>query len=168
MPLPTNPFGVLSLIVAPALLTNSSTVLILSTSNRLARAVDRARLLSQELEASEDLSSEVSARRLKELSVAEKRSLLLVRALRVFYLAVSGFASATLLSLIGAFLSPSGTETMATVFEVVVILAGAVAVGSILYGAVLLVRETRMAVDILSERAESVRFRAARDGHGQR
>jgi hypothetical protein len=41
----TNPFAVLSLIVAPAILTNASCVLVMSTSNRLARVVDRARNL---------------------------------------------------------------------------------------------------------------------------
>jgi hypothetical protein len=106
-PLPSNPFAVLSFIVAPAILTNSSTVLILSTSNRLARAVDRARALGRELEASQDPGSEADAQRLRELTVVEKRSVLLVRALRIFYLAVSGFASAALLSLAGAVLATS-------------------------------------------------------------
>jgi hypothetical protein len=45
-----NPFSVLSWIVAPALLTNASALLILSTANRLARAVDRAQELSSKLE----------------------------------------------------------------------------------------------------------------------
>jgi hypothetical protein len=42
----TNPFAVLSLIVAPAVLTNACSVLVLSTSNRLARATDRVRELA--------------------------------------------------------------------------------------------------------------------------
>lgn len=158
MALPANPFAVLSFIVAPAILTNASSVLVLSTSNRLARAVDRARALSRELEASADLAAD--AQRLGELTVAEKRSVLLVRALRAFYLAVSGFASATLLSLIGAVLAPSATAELATLMGYVVIAAGLVAVGSIVFGSVLLVRETRMAVAVLSEQAESLRFRA--------
>ena len=45
-----NPFAVLSLIVAPAILTNASSVLIMNTSNRLARGADRARELSKQLE----------------------------------------------------------------------------------------------------------------------
>ncbi len=45
-----NPFAALSLIAAPAVLTNASSLLILSTSNRLARAVDRARQMTTELE----------------------------------------------------------------------------------------------------------------------
>jgi Protein of unknown function (DUF2721) len=161
-PLPSNPFAVLSFIVAPAILTNSSTVLILSTSNRLARAVDRARALSKELEASqEDPASEADARCLRELRVVEERSVLLVRALRIFYLAVSGFASAALLSLAGAILAESAPAWVATLLGYVVIAAGVVAVGSLISGAVLLVRETRMAIETLSEQTESLRFRVA-------
>jgi hypothetical protein len=165
MPLPpSNPFAVLSFIVAPAILTNSSTVLILSTSNRLARAVDRARALSKELEASLDPASEADEQRLRELSVVEKRSVLLVRALRVFYLAVSGFASAALLSLAGAILAESAPAGIATLLGYVVIAAGLVAVGSVVFGSVLLVRETRMAIDTLSEQTASLRFRVRHRG----
>lgn len=57
-----NPFAALSLIVAPAILTNACSVLIMSTSNRFARTVDRARE--------------------RELTTTEERSLLLLRALR--------------------------------------------------------------------------------------
>jgi Protein of unknown function (DUF2721) len=163
-PLPTNPFAVLSFIVAPAILTNSSTVLILSTSNRLARAVDRARALSKELDASQDPTSEADAQRLRELTVVEKRSVLLVRALRIFYLAVSGFASAALLSLAGAILAESAPAWVATLLGYVVIAAGLVAVASLVFGSVLLVRETRMAVAILSEQTESLRFRVTQRG----
>jgi len=52
-----NPFAVLSFIVAPAILTNASSVLTLSTSNRLARAVDRARELTTALESTAALGS---------------------------------------------------------------------------------------------------------------
>src|SRR5262245_57055456 len=97
-----NPFAVLSLIVAPAILTNACTVLAMSTSNRLARASDRARELSRQLEAHDAAQSPESARRLRELKVAEERSLLLMRALRAIYLAIGSFAFATLASLVGA------------------------------------------------------------------
>lgn len=77
-----NPFAALSLIVAPAILTNACSVLIMSTSNRFARTVDRARELARELEGSKALASPVAARRLRELTTTEERSLLLLRALR--------------------------------------------------------------------------------------
>jgi hypothetical protein len=40
-----NPFAVLTLIAAPAVFTNASSVLALGTGNRLARVVDRTRPL---------------------------------------------------------------------------------------------------------------------------
>ena len=52
MPLPSDtPYAALTLIVAPAILTNASSVLALGTSNRFARAVDRQWQLSDLLEA---------------------------------------------------------------------------------------------------------------------
>lgn len=42
----TNPLGILTFIVAPAILTNASSVMALGTANRFARAIDRARELS--------------------------------------------------------------------------------------------------------------------------
>src|SRR5256886_9982435 len=97
-----NPFAVLSLIVAPAVLTNASSVLAMSTSNRLARAVDRARELSKQLEGSADLSSPEAARRFRELAAAEDRSVLLLRALQNIYFGLGAFALAALVRLLGA------------------------------------------------------------------
>lgn len=84
----TNPFAVLSLIVAPAILTNATSVLIMSTSNRLARGVNRAREISKQLEATVDYSGDEPQRRLRELSATEQRALLIIRALRSFYVAL--------------------------------------------------------------------------------
>ena len=50
-----NPFALLSLIAAPAVLTNAASVLVMSTSNRLARVDDQARELAKRLEATHDL-----------------------------------------------------------------------------------------------------------------
>jgi hypothetical protein len=162
----TNPFAVLSLIVAPAILTNATSVLTMSTSARLARAVDRAREVSQQLEASVDLASTEATRRLNELSGAEDRALLLVRALSSFYTALGGFASATLLSLLGAVLVSIGTPSIVRMLEVVAVFAGLLAVASLVHGSTLLVRETRIAVGTLREGAAAVRLRAAQRAIG--
>src|SRR5919108_5426420 len=104
----SNPFAVLSLIVPPAILTNASSVLAMSTSNRLARAVDRARDLARQLESRESADlprtdrHQESERRLGELAATEHRAIMLLRVLRCFYVALGGFALATLLSLVGA------------------------------------------------------------------
>ena len=76
----TSPFAVLSLIVAPAILTNAASVLAMSTSNRLARAVDRARDLGRQLEdtstpdPSPDEGARESARRLRGTGGTEARA----------------------------------------------------------------------------------------------
>jgi hypothetical protein len=152
-----NPFAALSLIVAPSILTNACSVLIMSTSNRLARTVDRARELSRELEAPESVPAEVAERRVNELGLTEVRSLLLLRALRAIYVALTGFASAALASLLGATFVSAGQPAITQMLELVAILTGAVAVGALVYASILLVRETRLAVAVLQERAAAAK-----------
>jgi len=153
-----NPFAVLSFIVAPAVLTNASSVLSMSTNNRLARAVDRARELSRQLEAAGDLSVPEAVRR-HELAATEQRSLMLLSALRSFYVAMGSFASAALVSLLGAVFVPMGAGVPVRVLEVVGVVAGSLAVSALVHGAVMLVRETRIAVPMVQERAASIHAR---------
>ena len=154
-----NPFAVLSLIVAPAILTNSSSVLIMSTSNRLARGADRARELSKQLEGTDDLSTVEAQRRLKELSAAEERTLLLLRSLRSFYVALGAFAFAAFVSLLGAVTAQVKLAVIVLPLELAGVAAGFVAVAALVNGSVLLLRETRIAVRVVSERADTVRER---------
>lgn len=158
----TNPFAVLSLIVAPAILTNATSVLIMSTSNRLARGVDRAREISKQLEETSDFSGEEPQRRLRELSATEQRALLILRALRSFYVALGAFAFAAIVSLLGAVLAPVEMLLAVILLEVVGILAGLVAVSAMVYGSILLLRETRIAVRMIGERATTIRERVER------
>lgn len=154
-----NPFAVMSLIVAPAILTNACSVLAMSTSNRLARAVDRARELSKQLEATDVPGSAETTRRLKELVAAETRALLLVRALRGLYAGLGGFASAALVSLLGAVLFPIGAGKIVVGLEIAAVAVGLGAVAVLVHASVLLVRETRIAVQALRDRAERIRAR---------
>jgi hypothetical protein len=156
-----NPFAVLSLIAAPAILTNCCSLLAMSTSNRLARASDRARELTKQLEEAGGLASLDADRRLRELTVAEQRALQLVTALRSIYLALGSFAFATLISLVGAVVAPLATGTLVRAIETIAVSGGIVAVSALIHGSVLLVRETRLVVDVLHERAQSVRARFA-------
>lgn len=156
----TNPFAALSLIVAPAILTNASSLLAMSTSNRLARAVDRARELAKQLESSAPGAGQnEAARRLDELAAVEDRSMMLLSALRSFYVGLGAFATATLVSLLGAVLIRlSGPIVLA--LQIAAVTAGTLAVAALVHGSVLLVRETRIAVHILRDRAAAIRARA--------
>jgi len=162
-----NPFAALSFIVAPAILTNASSVLAMSTSNRLARAVDRARELARQLE-STDVSNKAPQaegkaefeRRLQELTATEQRVAMLLRVLQSFYVGLGGFASATLGSLLGAALAPFGPGLLVLLLEMLAVVAGIIGVGALVRGSLLLIRETNIAVRVISERAASVRARA--------
>ena len=68
------PFAALTLIAAPALLTNASSVLALGTANRFSRAVDRQRHLTALLEADDGQGDPEQAKlRLRQLRRAERR-----------------------------------------------------------------------------------------------
>ena len=45
----TDPFSILTVVVAPAVLTNASSVLALGTNNRLARVADRSHIVTAQL-----------------------------------------------------------------------------------------------------------------------
>src|SRR5688572_2667121 len=149
-----NPFAVLSLIAAPAILTNACSLLAMSTSNRLARAVDRARELSKQLEEAGGLATPEASRRLSELTVTEQRTLQLLSALRSIYLALGSFAFSTLVSLVGAVMAPWAPVALVRTLEAIGVTGGIVAVGALVHGSILLVRETRLVVQALHERAQ--------------
>lgn len=157
-----NPFGILTFIVAPAILTNASSVMALGTSNRFARTVDRARTLSSQVKGKENDPDPEIVLYLRQLRIVERRALLLVRALTAFYVSVGSFAAASLVSLLGAifFLAQSGALHQATL--VVGFGAGVAGVVGLVTGSGLLVLETRMALRMLREETEFLVKRSPR------
>ena len=156
-----NPFTSLSLIAAPAVLTNASSVLALGTSNRFARAIDRARALSALLEKEEVDADPMTLMRIRQLNRLERRALLLLHALRAFYLALGSFAASALISLIGASVLSSIHHLVFQITLGIAGVTGCVGVGGIVFGCVLLVEETRLAVINVGEEAKLVREKFA-------
>lgn len=154
---PINPFAALSLIVAPAVLTNASSILVLSTSNRLARAIDRARTLATQLELPSGVPNRFLGLRLKELASSEQRALMLLSALRLFYASLGAFAGAALTSLLGAALSSAAYVAVSATLELIAVAAGFIGVAGLIFGCVVLLRETRIAVLVVSEEASVLR-----------
>jgi hypothetical protein len=152
-----NPFAVLTAVVAPAILTNASSVLALGTSNRLARVVDRTRIVAKELAGIEPgaggyaSSYQNLAAQLERLQV---RTQLLVKALRVFYASLGLFASAALLSVLGSLVTYYGQPILFQLTAGLALLAGAIAVVGLAWGCALMVHETRFAVKYLAEEAK--------------
>jgi hypothetical protein len=147
----TNPFAVLTFIAAPAILTNASSVMALGTSNRFARAIDRARALAADLGSRAAMPEDLKHLRLKQLQYVSRRVLLLVRALTAFYVSLGAFAAASLTSLVGATLVLAHFEVPRVVVMVVAFSCGVVGVGGLVTGSVLLVRESRLTFATLRE-----------------
>ncbi len=142
-----NAFQLLTFIAAPALLTNASTVLVLSTSNRFARAVDRARKLEDTPQAPE---------RERALSRVTRRALALNRALTAFYVAVASFATGTFSELLGGGIAAIVRGEIAPVITMVGLFVATVGTVAIATGAAFLVAETWDAYAGLREEARDI------------
>jgi hypothetical protein len=147
-----NPFAVLTAIVAPAILTNASSVLALGTSNRLGRVVDRTRIVAQDLAAYAPGSAEHQAWS-AQLDALQIRAQMLLKALRLFYAALGLFAASALVSVGGSITAYYGQKLLFDAGAALAMLTGASAVAGLAIGCTLTVQETRLAVQSLTEEA---------------
>ncbi len=149
-------FAILSFLAGPALLTNATTVLLLSTINRYGRALDRARLLARQVQEAGD-DARLAGFAARQLDVAQARVLLMVRTLTLFYVAVAAFGIATMAFLIGAaFGGPA--ESPAERLATFVTLGGTVlGVFCLVLGTLAMAHEGRLSYRILRDEAEFAR-----------
>lgn len=155
-----NPFAVLTAIVAPCILTNACSVLALGTSNRVARVVDRTRVLTAEL-ARLGAGEPGQANRMRQIERLRGRARLLMSALRIIYAALGSFAACALISVIGALATAYGLVSVFHASAVVALAVGLGGVSSLVIGCSKMVAETRLALlgmteevtDTLAERA---------------
>ena len=149
-----NPFAVLTAIVAPAILTNASSVLALGTSNRLARVVDRTRIVAAQLASVEPVTADHEMWS-AQLPPLHTRTQLLVKALRLFYAGLGLFAASALVSVCGSIVSYYGQALLFYVAAASAVVIGASAVLGLCAGCVLMIRETQLAVKSLEEEAKT-------------
>jgi uncharacterized protein DUF2721 len=155
-PVADSPFAVLTLIAAPAVFTNASSVLALGTGNRLARVVDRTRQLVRELHGTE-IDAATRELWVRHLGRLQQRGALLVRAMSFFYGAIGCFAAASVVSILGASVV---TAQYKWPFEVIVgisFVAGTIGFVGLAVGCFFLVNETRLALRSIYEEAELAR-----------
>ena len=147
-----NPFAVLTIVVAPAILTSASSMLCLGTNNRLGRVVDRTRIVSAQLTtlAATDESRPLYQHQLQSLEV---RWTLVLRALKLFYISLGSFATAALISLLGAILTGSALHAAFMVIALFALSSGTVGVAGLVIGCATMVKETRLAIEDLSKEA---------------
>jgi hypothetical protein len=153
-----NLFALLTLIVAPAVLTNASSLLALNTANRFSRVVDRSRQLVEEMEKAIG-DAALNATRVRQVGRLRRRAAFLIRAQTCFYAALGLFVAAALVSVVGGALA-RGHSMGYLVAAIAASAVGTAAVISLLYGCTLLVRETRLALQSLAEETEVLEARA--------
>jgi hypothetical protein len=154
MMLAADPFSMLTVVVAPAVLTNASSVLALGTNNRLARVADRTHVVTAQLG---NLRPEAASYKLVEgqLASLQIRAKLLLRALRCFYLGLGLFASSALISIAGSIAVDFGIRSAFQTAAGIGVACGAAAVVALVCGCVLMIQETQLAVRDLALEAES-------------
>jgi hypothetical protein len=150
-----SPFAVLTAVVAPALLTNSSTVLVLGLGNRIARVVDRTRAVAGVM-AGVGENSDLYRRLQHQAELLRHRSEDLGKALRL------GYAAEALIAVLGGMLVHYEFSSAAHVAALVAIAIGFGSLGSLVFACVYMLRETAIALDNLAEEAETVMLEAAR------
>ncbi|MDB4982961.1 MAG: hypothetical protein JWM82_3713 [Myxococcales bacterium] len=152
-----NPFALLSLIAAPAVLTNSASVLALSTSNRFLRASERMRALTVRYD---DMKSDAARELLlKQITRVESQAAMLLNALRSAYVAIGSFVSASLVSILGAGVASSALRAAFPFFAGAALCVGVVGAGGIVWACVNLLGATRLALLNMNEEAEVIRAR---------
>ncbi|HEV7577455.1 MAG TPA: DUF2721 domain-containing protein [Caldimonas sp.] len=150
----TSPFAVLGFIAGPALLTNATTVLLLGTINRYARALDRARALAQQL--GQAAPGQAGRERLvRQLDAAQRRVLYMVRSLTMCYVAIGCFGLGTLSFLLGTSL----LERIGGVHAATVLMFATTAIGvlALILGTIGLAWESTLSYRILREEAAAVK-----------
>ena len=158
----TNPLAALTFISAPAILTNASCVLLFGAGNRYARAVDRLHELSRIVDGLGQLEGEEAQLRVTQLQAAEDRALSIVRALTCFYGSVAAFVASTLIGLLGGVVFALGPGTVAHYLFILGLALGAVGVGAMITGALLLVFETKASFTVLRMEKDAITRRLRR------
>ena len=154
-----NPFTALTIVVAPAILTNASSLLCFGTANRLARVMDRTRAVSAQL-AGVRPSEGNRAIYEHQLRGLEVRWNLILRALRCFYMSLGSFAAAALISLFGSMPVFSVLPVGFIAIALIALSSGTIGVGGLVAGCAMMMRETRLAVQSLAEETQQAAQRS--------
>lgn len=141
-----SPFAVLTLIAAPAILTNAASTLAQSTINRMFRIRDRMHELLVKSEGP-DLPEAEATHLLRQVTRVERQAVLLLRALHSIYLALGAFAAATLVTLLGEGLAFMWGVLWFRTMAGLGIALGMVGVGGLVFGSLKLFRATRRSLD---------------------
>ena len=150
--------SLLSAMITPALLISACGTLIFSTSARLARIVDRVRMLARQVEElcerpEEDPEREQMAEIERQLATSAERTRLVQGSLTSFYVALGLFVATTV---------SIGATRLLGLAEWLPAALGVAGTLVLFWGSVLLIRETRLALGSVRREMEVVLQRSRR------
>jgi hypothetical protein len=154
-PITQSPFGALSFVAAPALLTNATSLLVMSTINRMLHTRDSMRQLLTSVE-NKAHSPEEKSRLLQQINRIEEQGAHLLKALHLIYISLAAFACATLVTLLGTGLSYFGVF-WPHVFAGLGVALGFVGVGGLSIGCANLFYATRISLTNIHDEALAAR-----------
>jgi len=152
-----NPFAALTFIAAPAVLTNATSVLAMSTINRMLRTRDRMHELFRESDSPACLHSE---KFIEQVNRIERQASLLLRALYWIYMALGSFAAASLVTLLGTLAAQWETEIVTRIIIGFALLLGFAGVAGLIGSCANLFQATQLSLINIREEADIMRRRA--------
>jgi uncharacterized protein DUF2721 len=151
-----NPFAVLTFIAAPAILTNATSVLAMSTINRMLRTRER---MHQMLTESDSPTLYRGTNVTDQVNRIERQGVLLLGAMRWIYVALGAFAAASLVTLLGAVSGQLGHSQILHSLIGVGLFLGFAGVAGLIGGCFNLFRATQLSLTNIREEAELIRAR---------
>ena len=149
-----NPFAILTFIAAPAILTNASSLLAMSTINRMLRTRERMHQLLKESE-----TRAFGQKFIGQVNRVERQGILLLAAMHWIYMALGSFAAASLVTLLGAVAGQLGNEILMRAVVGAGLALGFAGVGGLVGGCVNLLRATQLSLVNIREEAAEIRAR---------
>lgn len=151
---PANALAILTAMITPAVLISACAALIFSTATRLGRVVDRVRLLSSKFEElaknpqADEMADERRALIFTQLERQMSRARLIQRAMVAFYTALGVFVATSV--------AIAGVNAFARTYTYVAVSLGILGTFFMLYGSVLLIVESRLALNAILTEMEFV------------
>ena len=151
---PANALAILTAMITPAVLISACGALILSTATRLGRVVDRVRLLSAKFEdlarnpQADEMADERRALIFTQLERQMSRARLIQRAMVAFYTALGVFVATSV--------AIAAVYAFARNYTYVAVALGIMGAFFMLYGSILLIVESRLALNAIITEMEFV------------
>jgi hypothetical protein len=147
-------YAILTAMLAPAFFLTATAALLASANARLARIIDRARQLLQDLAASEQAEERALLER--RIAVQRRRSLIILRASQMLYVAITCFVATSLLVAVDSYFDH--------VFGPWPTIMAVLGVLSMFASSVLLASEASMAVRAVNDEMDDAHRHANRRG----